>query len=93
MTIANAADILRVWLRQTLSQRDTTMATAVTKEIRIFAGFGLFFVQTKDNNGEWVSAEADGCSFATREDAKEYIDQWLRMNSDMKQAEDLIWFV
>ena len=68
------------------------MSTTATKEIRIFVGFGLFFVQTKDSNGEWVSAEADGCSFATREEAQGCINQWLRMNDDMVQVEDLVWF-
>ena len=67
--------------------------SVVRKEIRIFAGFGLFFVQAKDNNGEWVSAESDGCSFATRDSAQECIDQWLRVDSDMRQVEDLVWFV
>ena len=69
------------------------MNAVAQREIRLFVGFGLFFVQAKDSNGEWVSAEADGCSFATREEAQECIDQWLRMNSDMRQAKDLIWFV
>lgn len=71
------------------------MATskASVKEIRIFVGFGLFFVQVKDNNGEWVPAEPDGCSFADREEAQECVNQWLRLNGDMKQADDLVWFV
>lgn len=65
---------------------------ATTKEIRIFVAFGLFFVQAKDSNGEWVSAEAGGCSFVTREEAQECVDQWLRTDSNAKQIEDLVWF-
>ena len=67
--------------------------SVVRKEIRIFAGFGLFFVQAKDKNGEWVSAESDGCSFDDRNSAQECIDQWLRFDRDMRQVEDLVWFV
>lgn len=69
------------------------MNATEAKEIRIFVSFGLFFVQAKDSNGEWVPAESDGCSFATREEAQECINQWMRMDNEMKQSEDLIWFV
>ena len=94
MQDCNAVDTVysRVEARNETQKGKHTMASVATKEIRVFVGFGSFRVQVKDSNGEWVSAEADGCSFATREEAQECIDQWLRMNSDMQQAEDLVWF-
>jgi hypothetical protein len=63
--------------------------TQQARQIRLISAFGQFSVEGLDNNGVWVSIEPGSCSFASREEAEDYISRWIDLNDDMERVEDV----
>ncbi len=57
-------------------------------DIQITKKFGQYSVTALDSNGVRVQVEPGQCTFATREEAQEYVNRWLDVTADLVQIAD-----
>lgn len=56
--------------------------------IQITCKFGQYSVTAEDSNGVRVAVEPGSCTFATRDEAQEYVDSWLDSTDGLVQIAD-----